>query len=381
MIKLKNQLLDMPGGWLFISLLTIFVLLFFFNHQNNGYALSQQKNQYYTVADFQYVPKIDGHFHYNTSDVRYLKYADSLNFRIISPNVDTEISIDQQLEITSRIKKQFPEKFAFFGTFSVDRFGTPGFARETVDRIAKCMEAGAAGIKIWKNIGMSLQDHPGKFVMVDDARFDSVFNYLEQHHIPLLAHLGEPKNCWLPVDEMTTANDKRYYQNHPQYHMFLHPEAPSYQDQINVRNHLLQKHPKLDYVGAHLASEEWSVEELAKSFDTYPQLKADLAARISHLMYQSSTDRDKVRSFLIKYQDRIIYGTDQSVNEKDTNYSSECEGMKRTWLNNWIYFATDSSMVFREMPNIKLKGLQLPREVIDKIFHKNAEIYFNVVVR
>jgi hypothetical protein len=243
------------------------------------------------------------------------------------------------------------------------------------------MTAGASGIKIWKNIGMTLRDSSGKFVMVDDTRLGTIFNYLEQQHIPLLAHLGEPRNCWLPVDEMTTANDKRYYKNHPQYHMFLHPESPSYKDQINARNHLLQKHPGLDYIGAHLASEEWSVEQLSRSFERYPQLKADLAARISHLQYQSSKDREKVRNFLIKYQDRIIYGTDMSVNEKDNNYSSVCEGMKKTWLNNWIYLATDSSMIFREMPDTKLKGLQLPREVIDKIFYKNAEIYFRNQVR
>ena len=178
------------------------------------------------------------------------------------------------------------------------------------------------------------------------------------------------------MDQMTTPNDKRYYRDHPQYHMFLHQESPSYEEQINARNNLLQKHRGLEFVGAHLASEEWSVEELSKSFDRYPQLKADLSARISHLEYQSSKDREKVRNFLIKYKDRILYGTDMSVNEKSTNYAAVCEGMKRTWLDHWIYLATDSSMVFKDMPDTKLKGLQLPKEVADKIFYKNAERYF-----
>jgi len=376
MKKPKNLFFDIPNGWMFFSLLACLAFIAFYNLQNKHTDTTTRKMQFYTVSDFQRVPKIDGHFHYSTSDVSFLKFADSLNFRIISPNVDAGTSIDKQLEITTVIKQRFPGKFAFFGTFTVANFGTTGFGKETINRIEQCMKAGASGIKIWKNIGMSLQDNSGKFVMVDNEKFDTVFNYLEKHRIPLLAHLGEPKNCWLPVDQMTTPNDKRYYQSHPQYHMFLHPESPSYADQINARNQLLQKHPGLEFIGAHLASEEWSVEELSKSFDRYPQLKADLSARISHLEYQSSKDREMVRNFLVKYQDRIIYGTDMSVNEKSTNYASVCEGMKRTWLDHWIYLATDSTMVFKDMPDTKLKGLQLPKEVVDKIFYKNAERYF-----
>jgi len=65
-----------------------------------------------------------------------------------------------------------------------------------------------------------------------------------------------------------------------------------------------------------------------------------------------------------------------SVNEKSTNYSLVCEGMKRTWLDHWTYLATDLTMVFKDMPGTKLEGLQLPKEVVDKIFFKNAEGYF-----
>jgi hypothetical protein len=371
----KNLFFDLPNGWMFFSLLTCLAFMAFYRFQNKS-ATTTGKKQYYSVSDFQRVPKIDGHFHYNTSDVRFLKFADSLNFRILSPNVDAGISIDQQLEITSDIKRRFPGKFAFFGTFTAVNFGRSAFGKETVDRIEQCMKAGASGIKVWKNVGMSLQDQTGQFVMVDHEKFDTVFNYLEKHRIPLLAHLGEPRNCWLPVDQMTTPNDKRYYQNHPQYHMYLHPESPSYVDQIKARNHLLQKHPALEFIGAHLASEEWSVEELSKSFDRNPQLKADLAARISHLEYQSAKDGKKVRDFLIKYQDRIIYATDMSVNENSTNFTSVCESMRRTWLDHWIYLATDSFMTYKDMPGSKLTGLQLPREVIDKIFFKNAIKYF-----
>ena len=139
---------------------------------------------------------------------------DSWNLRIpsiselLSPNVDTEMPIDQQLEIASEIAARFPHQFAFFGTFSVDSFGTPGFASVTVERISECIKKGAAGIKIWKNIGMELQDAEGNWVMIDDPAFTPVFQYLQENNIPVIGHLGEPKDCWLPFEEMTDQGDR-----------------------------------------------------------------------------------------------------------------------------------------------------------------------------
>ncbi|MDQ1332782.1 MAG: hypothetical protein QG576_817, partial [Bacteroidota bacterium] len=264
---------------------------------------------YYSVADFEKMQKIDAHFHYNTSDPGYIEYAARLNFKLISVNVDAGVPVNEQLEITSELKKLFPDDFAFIGTFSVDSFGTDGFTQQTINRIDQCMKAGAAGIKVWKNIGMVLKDKNGSYVMVDDPAFKPVFDYIQTKKIPLLAHLGEPKNCWLPINEMTMGNDKRYFEAHPQYHMYLQPQAPSYQDQIDARDNLLKQHPGLDFTGAHLASLEWSVDELSQRFESFPDMKADLTDRIGHLQYQSLTDRDKIRNFLIKYQDRLLYGS------------------------------------------------------------------------
>ena len=336
----------------------------------------QQKTTYYTTADFIKVPKIDVHFHYNTSDIRYLMYADSLNFRLVSPNVDTEMPIDEQLKITTSIKQQYPEKFAFLGTFSVDSFGKAGFTEGTIARIENCMKAGASGIKIWKNIGMELKDSAGRYVMVDDPAFEPVFNYLEGNGIPLLAHLGEPRNCWLPENKMTVDNDRRYYKNHPKYHMYLHPEEPSYEDQINARDNLLKKHPNLSFTGAHLASLEWNVDELAHRFETFPNMRADLAARIGHLQYQSLANRERVRNFLIKYQDRVLYGSDMTINEQDNDFARVSKGIRARWFEHWAYLATDSVFVIKDLGERKIKGLQLPREVIDKIFCKNGEKFF-----
>jgi predicted TIM-barrel fold metal-dependent hydrolase len=359
---IKNSLIFLLGCVLWLSFL----------------GCPQKTVGYYTVADFGKVSKIDAHLHYNTTDTRYLEYAGSLNFRFISPNTDAGISIDDQLEIAQTIKKRYPDKFYFLGTFPVDSFGRSGFSDSTIARINKCILAGASGIKIWKNIGMVLKNQAGHFVMVDDPAFDPVFKYLQEKNIPVLGHLGEPRNCWLPLEGMTLGNDFHYYKEHPQYHMYLHPDAPSYEDQINARDHLLQQNPNLNFTGAHLASLEWNVDELAKRFDRFPYMNADMAARIGHLQYQSMSDREKVRNFLIKYENRIMYATDRIVNSDDTNYSEITSGLHKTWIADWVYLATDSSIIVNDLGKKKVQGLKLPEDVIDKIYYKNAERFYNI---
>src|SRR5690606_15613879 len=118
---------------------------------------------------------------------------------------------------------------------------------------------------------------------------------------------------------MTDSGNYRYFKSHPEYHMYLHPEAPSYEDQINARDHLLEKFPNLIFTGAHIGSIEWSVDEIAKRLDKFPNMNIDLSARMAHLQYQSIADYDKVRNFMLKYKDRIIYGTDITIREDETN--------------------------------------------------------------
>ncbi len=334
------------------------------------------EKEFYTAEDFCSVPKIDAHFHYNTTDTRYLKFADSLNMWFVSPNVDAGRSIDEQFDIARMLKKEFGHKFFFLGTFPVDNYGEPGFAGEIIERIEKAVKSGASGVKIWKNIGMELIDQYGDYVMIDDPAFHPVFEYLQENGIPVLGHLGEPLNCWLPLEEMTLGNDRRYFQNNPQYHMYLHPEAPSYQDQITARDNILNMYPGLKFSGAHLASLEWSVDELAERFESFPELKVDLSARIGHLQYQSLTDHQKVRDFLIKYQDRIMYGSDMSVTDRSTDYGRITGNLYQRWMDDWIYLATDSAIVVKDLEGQKVAGLKLPTSVIDRIYYQNSGEFF-----
>ena len=71
-----------------------------------------------------------------------------------------------------------------------------------------------------------------------------VADQVQKLGLTLIGHQGEPYNCWLPLDQMTTDNDREYFKEHPQYHMYLHPEMPSYEDQIRARDNFVAAHPR-----------------------------------------------------------------------------------------------------------------------------------------
>lgn len=371
--NMKNQLnmkkFSIYNYFILIIIMLLFTLI-------NG---CKKANDYYTNEDFKEIPKTDVHLHINSLNPKYMEFITSYNFRVVSPNVDAGTSIDYQLETASTIKKELPDKFVFLGTFSVDDFGQPEFSNNVIQRINYCMDEGASGIKIWKNIGMDMKDSSNQYVMVYDPRFDDIFKYLEENGIPVMGHLGDPLNCWLPLDKMTDSTDYKYFRSHPEYHMYLHPEAPSYEDQINARDNLLEKFPGLIFTGAHIGSLEWSVDEIAKRLDRFPNMNIDISARMAHLQYQSISDYDKVRNFMIKYQDRIMYGTDLSISENQTDPDAILQKLLDRWESNWTYLATD---ITQEIKGIEqpIKGLRLPKTVIDKIYWSNADYYFKKFV-
>ncbi|MFZ0390470.1 MAG: amidohydrolase family protein, partial [Calditrichia bacterium] len=327
----------------------------------------------YSMDDFEKVAKIDAHVHINGPSPAMIEQAQQDNFKLLTVNVDYPDfpPINQQQQVSVQFIKEYPQTVAFASTFSMSGWDdSGGWQQKTINRIDSSIEKGAVAVKVWKNIGMDFRDQDSNLVMIDDPQFDRVFAHIQQKQIPLIGHQGEPKNCWLPIEEMTVNNDKGYFKNHPQYHMYLHPEMPSYEEQMAVRDSMLDKNQDLVFMGAHLASLEWSVDKLAEFLDRYPNAVVDLAARSGQVQYQSSRDREKVRQFFIDYQDRILYATDMTQ-EPGADAAEFKNQVHEKWLEDWKYYTTADSMKVDELDN-KFTGLQLPAEVIDKIFRENA---------
>lgn len=323
----------------------------------------QTKKKYYSPEDFYKIPKVDGHMHYYTSDLIFFELARSVNMRLVSICVDFKEpgwpSPAQQLMFVDRLSRHDNGFIGYVaGVPLCEKDGKLSF-QDIGEKIETILSQGAVGVKLWKNIGMKLKDENGHMVMIDQPLFDPLLTYLDEYQIPLLGHFGEPRNCWLPIEEMTVLSDRRYFTRNPQYHMYLHPELPSYEVQIKARDRMLEKYPTLQFIGAHLMSCEWNVDEVALRLDRFPATGVDLAERVCHLQYQSILDYNKVRDFILKYQDRLIYATDIILLE-ELDVEEQMMELKYRWENHWNFFTQSDEQTSRliEKP---FRGLALPR--------------------
>src|SRR5690349_13415528 len=183
------------------------------------------QEEYYSMDDFYAVRKIDTHIHLNSESSALEDQAKADNFILLDINVDVPDypTMPEQRRLAMLHQDQNPEQVQFIAAFTMNGWNSPGWTSRSINELSECFGKGALGIKIWKNIGMVEKDSAGKFIMIDNPGFDSVINYVVSQDKTVMGHLGEPKNCWMPVDQMTVNNDRSYFKNHPEYHMFLHP--------------------------------------------------------------------------------------------------------------------------------------------------------------
>lgn len=331
------------------------------------------------APDFATFPKTDAHVHLETYDESFVEFIRENNMSMVTlvTRSVSQREIEAEYAYAKVLHDHHPDQIAFATTFSMDGFGEPGWEESTLKWLEKSFDEGAVALKIWKDIGMTFRDSSGAFILIDDPRFDPILDYVESRGLTLVNHNAEPKNCWLPLDEMTVRGDSSYFANHPEYHMYLHPEYPSYEELIAARDRMLEKHPRLRYVGCHLGSQEWDVDDLARSLDQHPNMSVDMAARIPHFKIQ---DHKKVREFIIKYQDRLLYGTDIGIRgEGGPGWSADRARriLEETWRSDWAYFTTDQ--LFTQDDRVKeYRGLDLPVSVLEKIYYRNAGAIYSI---
>jgi predicted TIM-barrel fold metal-dependent hydrolase len=257
-------------------------------------------------------------------------------------------------------------------TFDPYKLANPDFAAQAIKGIDEDFAQGAVAVKLWKNLGMEIKRAGGAFLMPDDSILEPIYKDIAEHHHTIVAHLAEPDACWEPPipDDQSYLGVLRgyvapYYTHNPEWYMYMHPDHPSKQAILAARDHLLEMNPHLRVVGAHLGSMETDVNEIAKRLDKYPNFAVESGGRTFYLMLQP---REKVRAFLIKYQDRILYGTDLQIPATE-----DIQGALREWettyAQDWKFLATDETF---QVEGHEVHGLKLPEGALAKIFHRNA---------
>ncbi len=320
------------------------------------------------LEDLATLDPIDAHTHISATSPAFLAMLERLHMHVLDILYvdDTDLdraSLAKQQQNSLRFIASSNGRATLCTTFDPFRLTDSGFPESALDELNKDFAKGAVAVKVWKNIGMELKSPSGQYVMPDDPRFDLIYKDISAHNKTLIVHAADPDSAW--DAQYPTSAGAKYYSAHPEWDMSQNPDAPRKQTILDARDHLLAANPKLRVIGAHLGSMENELDELANRFERYPNFAVDTAARVRSLTLQP---RDKVRAFLLKYQDRILYGTDLSFDAGTTE-----RAVVRKWENqyslDWRYFATDDTFEYR---GTKVEGLGLPRSVLKKLYHDNA---------
>jgi predicted TIM-barrel fold metal-dependent hydrolase len=282
---------------------------------------------------------------------------------VVCPTIGHEpYDLESRLEATLKVSRGGGGRLAWASTFDARGFEDPDFAGRTIGRLRRSFDDGALGVKIWKNVGMAIRSKSGAYLLPDDPALLPVYEAIGRADRTLVAHLAEPDGAWLPLDASNP--ELRYYSLNPQWHMLGRAGAPTKEVILAARDRVLARYPKLRVVGCHLGSDESDLDRLARRLDAFPNFAVDTAARVR---YFARGDRDRVRAFLTRYQDRVLYATDYSLREGAPEDGAKALLARHT--QDWEFFSGDAMMEYDGRPT---RGLSLPEAVLQKIFRENA---------
>jgi hypothetical protein len=317
---------------------------------------------------FATIHPIDVHVHVFKTDPAFQRMIEQLNLKLLDILVmDDTLSYRKQLQPqvddALALVRSSRGHIALCTTFDPYRFDRASFSADAIEQINHDFDQGAVAVKVWKNIGMEIKDRSGQYVMADDPKFEPIYKDIASHGKTLMTHLAEPDVAWGPPDAADPSWS--YYQENPQWYVANRPGFPSKQRILQARDRILANNPRLRMVGVHLGSMERSLDNIADHFDKYPNFAVDTAARMEYLMLMPP---EKVRAFLIKYQDRVLYGTDLDL-LPDADVQDTLKEWQSTYARDWKFLATGGIL---NVEGKQVHGLNLPQPVLQKIFRKNA---------
>jgi predicted TIM-barrel fold metal-dependent hydrolase len=318
------------------------------------------------LQQFDALDPVDTHVHVYQANPAFLALLEKLNLHVLNivvPRTPDQRALDRERQQAWGFVRASQGQATLCTTFNPFVYRNPGFARAIISQIDRDFSDGAAAVKIWKNIGEQVKDAKGNYILPDNPAFEPIYKDIAAHNKTLIAHVADPDTIWEPPTP--AAPDYSYYMKHPEWYMYNKPNSPSKQVILRARDHLLRQNPNLRVVGAHLGSMEADFNQIGQHLEDYPNFAVDLAARMPYLVMQP---RAEMIAFIEKYQDRLLYATDNEL-FAEGDVSEAIQSWEKTYAFDWRFFATSDTLQYRDR---KVQGLNLPAPILRKLYHENA---------
>lgn len=301
-------------------------------------------------------PFIDVHSHQGnpTADRvdQLVRDMDAMNMGVM---VNLSGGTGERLAQTVRaMKGRYPKRFVVFANLSFGTIDDPQYGQKAAAQLEQDVRNGAQGLKIFKNLGMSVRDGAGRRVAVDDPRFDPVWAKCAQLGIPVLIHTGDPKQFWDPMDRY----NERWFELKEVPGRKRSPEnEPSWEDLMREHWNIIRRHPRTTFISAHLSWLGGDLGRLGRLLDSLPNMHVEIGAVLAELGRQPRF----ARQWFTRYQDRVLFG-------KDSWNPPEYHVYFRTLETADEYF----DYYRRRHAFWQMYGLELPDDVLRKVYYENA---------
>ncbi len=276
---------------------------------------------------------------------------------------------------TLHVKHRLKDKFEFFANVSWDGVAQPGWGDLEAERFEKEVGYGAKGIKFFKSMGLGARDAQGRLIAIDDPRFDPIMARAAKLNAVIAIHVGDPKAFFEPptpqnerYDELKLAPDWSFYGG----------EYPPLMELWKQAEHLVNRHPGTTFLFIHLGLSE-DIDYMERLLDSHPNVYVDTAARIPEF---GRHPVDKLRGFFLKFQDRILFGTDLAVGPDHWQLGSVSEtpvGFEdavKFYQAHFRFFESDLKNIEHPTPiqgRWKVNAIHLPTNALHKLYYANAE--------
>jgi Predicted metal-dependent hydrolase of the TIM-barrel fold len=276
---------------------------------------------------------------------------------------------------TLQVKHKLKERFEFFANVSWNRVVEPGWGEFEADRFEREVGFGAKGIKFFKAMGLGARDANDKLIPIDDQRFDPIMDRAAKLNTVVAIHVGDPKAFFEPptpqnerYDELKLAPDWSFYGE----------DYPPLMELWKQTERLVCRHPATTFLFIHLGLSE-DLDYMEKLLDAHPNVFVDTSARVPEF---GRHPVDKVRAFFLKFQDRILFGTDLSISPDHWQLGSVSEtpvGIEdavKFYQAHFRFFETDLKNIDHPTPiqgRWKVNAIHLPTHVLHKLYYANAD--------
>jgi uncharacterized protein len=253
----------------------------------------------------------------------------------------------------ANLRKSQPKRFIVFTNMDFSALDDPEWAGRMVKQLEEDVAKGANGLKIYKSLGMFTKDSKGNRVKINDSRIDPIWKTCAELKIPVLIHSADPKPFWQSIDK----NNERWLE------LKLHPgrrhdnDPVTWETIIAEQHDLFRKNKNTIFINAHLGWLGNDLKKLSSLMDELPNMYTEIGAVIAELGRQPRAARE----FLTKYQDRVMFGKDSWVPDEYETYFRVLETADEYFPYHKRYHAF-----------WRMYGLDLPDEVLKKIYYKNA---------